>query len=82
MVAIVLPMLVVVRALASPATTLVVASTYVNNVKIIALFNFQVIPGSISHDKHVGTCGSGMLSNTVMLRDNGEWKCKYVNLFT
>ena len=70
LVAIVLPMLVVMRALASPATTLAVASTYVNNVKIIASFNFHVIPGIISHDEHVGTCGSGILGNIVMLRDN------------
>ena len=69
LVAIVLPVLVVVRALASPATTLAVASTYVNNVKIIASFNFHVIPG-ISHDEHVGTCGSGILGNIVVLRDN------------
>ena len=45
-VAIVLPMLVVMWALASPATTLAAASTYVNNVKIIASFNFHVIPGT------------------------------------
>ena len=69
-VAIVLPMLVVMRALASPATTLAVASTYVNDVKIIASFNFHVIPGIISHDKDVGTCGSGILGNIVVLRDN------------
>ena len=69
-VAIVLPVLVVVRALASPATTLVVASTYMNNVKIIASFNFHVIPGIISRDEHVGTCGSGILGNIVVLRDN------------
>ena len=79
---IVLPVLVVVRALASPATTLAVASTYVNDVKIIASFNFHVIPGIISRDKHIGTFGSGILGNIVMLRDNGEWRCKYVNLFT
>ena len=41
-----------------------------NDVKIIALFNFHVIPGIISRDKHVGTCGSGILGNIVMLRDN------------
>ena len=41
-----------------------------NNVKIIALFNFHVILGIISHDKHVGTFGSGILSNIVVLRDN------------
>ena len=46
-VVIVLLVLVVVRALASPATTLDVVSTYVNNVKIIALFNFHMIPGII-----------------------------------
>ena len=45
--AIVLAVLVVLRALASPATTLAVASTYVNNVKIIASFNFHMIPGII-----------------------------------
>ena len=69
-VAIVLPVLVVVQALASPATTLAVASTYVNNVKIIASFNFHVIPGIISHDEHVGTFGNGILGNIVVLRDN------------
>ena len=70
LVAIVLPVLVVVRALASPATTLAVANTYVNDVKIIASFNFHVIPGIISHDEHVGNCGSGILSNIIVLRDN------------
>ena len=63
-------MLVVMQALASPATTLAVASTYVNDVKIIASFNFHIIPGIISHDKHVGTCGSGILGNIVMLHNN------------
>ena len=63
-------MLVVVRALASPATTLAVVSTYVNDVKIIASFNFHVIPGIISRDEHIGTCGSGILDNIVVLRDN------------
>ena len=60
-VAIVLPMLVVVRVLASPATPLAVVSTYMNDVKIVASFNFHVIPGTISRDKHVGTFGSGIL---------------------
>ena len=69
-VAIVLPVLVVMRALASPATTLAVASTYVNYVKIIASFNFHVIPGIISRDKHVGIFGSGIFGNIVVLRDN------------
>ena len=46
-VVIVLLVPVVVRALASPATTLDVVSTYVNNVKIIASFNFHMIPGII-----------------------------------
>ena len=69
-VAIVLPVLVVVQTFASPATTLAVVSTYVNNVKIIASFNFHVIPGIISCDEHIGTCGSGILSNIVMLHDN------------
>ena len=78
-VAIALPMLVVVRAPASPATTLVVAGTYV---KIIASFNFHVIPGIISCDEHVDTFGASILGNIVVLRDNGEWRCKYVNLFT
>ena len=63
-------MLVVVQALVSPATTLAVAGTYVNNVKIIASFNFHVISGIISCDKHVGTFGSGILGNIVMLCDN------------
>ena len=69
-VVIVLPVLMVVQALASPATTLAVASTYMNDVKIIASFNFYVIPGVISRDKHIGTFGSGILSNIIMLRDN------------
>ena len=72
---IVLPMLVVILALASPATTLAVASTYVNNVKIIASFNVYMIPGVISRDEHVGTFGSGILGNIIVLRDNGEWRC-------
>ena len=63
-------------------TTLTVESTYVNDVKIIASFNFHMIPGIISHDEHVGTFGSGILSNIIVLRDNGEWRCKYVSLFT
>ena len=67
---IVLPVLVVMRALTSPATTLAVASTYVNNVKIIASFNFHVIPGIISCYEHVGTYGSGILDNIIMLHDN------------
>ena len=46
-VTIVLVMLVVMRALASPATTLAVVSTYMNHVKIIASFNF---PGIISRE--------------------------------
>ena len=75
-------MLVVVRALASTATTLTVASTYVNDVKIIASFNFHMIPSNISRNEDVGTFGSGILGNIVVLRDNGEWRCKYVNLFT
>ena len=49
-VAIVLSMLVVVRALATPATTLAVVSTYVNDVKTISSFNFHMIPGIISCD--------------------------------
>ena len=53
--AIVLPVLVVMRALASPATTLAVASAYVNDDKIIASFNFCVIPDIISRDERVGT---------------------------
>ena len=82
MVAIVLAVLVVMRALASPATILSVASTYGNDVKIIASFNFHVIPGIILRDKHVGTFGSGILGNIVVLLDNGEWRCKYVSLFS
>ena len=39
-------------------------------VKIIASFNFHVIPGIISCDEHVGTCGSGILGNIIVLRDN------------
>ena len=70
LVAIVLPVLVVVRVLASPATTLAVVSTNVNHVKIVAPFNFHVIPGIISRYEHVGTCGSGILGNIVMLHDN------------
>ena len=69
-VAIVLPVLVVVRALAYPAITLVVASTYVNDVKIIASFNFHMILGIISCDEHVGACACGILGNIVVLRDN------------
>ena len=69
-VAIVLFMLVVVRALASPATTLAVASTYVNDVKIIASFNFHMIPGIISRGEHFGTFGCGILCNIVGLCDN------------
>ena len=75
LVAIVLPMLVVVRALASPTTTLAVASTYVNDVKII---DFDIIPGVISRDEHVGTFGNGIHGNIVVLRDNGEWRCKCI----
>ena len=60
----------VMRALASPTTTLAVASTYVNDVKIIASFNFHVIPGIISHDEHVDIFGSGILNNIVVLHDN------------
>ena len=41
-----------------------------NEAKIIASFNFYVIPGIISHDKHVGTFGSGILGNIIMLHDN------------
>ena len=69
-VAILLLVLVVVRALASLATTLAVASTYMNDVKIIASFNFYVIPGIISHDEHVGTCGSSILCNIIVLCDH------------
>ena len=67
-VAIVLHALVVVQALASPATTLAAASTYVNDIKIIASFNFHMIPGIISCDEHVGTFGSGILGSIVVLR--------------
>ena len=69
-VAIVLSMLVVVRALATPVTTLAVVSTYMNDVKIISSFNFHMIPGIISCDEHVGTFGSGVLGNIVVLCDN------------
>ena len=68
--AIVLLVVVVVRALASSATTLVVVSTYMNDVKIIASFNFHGIPGFISRDEHVGTFGSDIFSNIVVLHDN------------
>ena len=60
----------VVQAVASPATTLAVASTYMNDVKIIASFNFHVIPGIISRDEHIGTFGSSILGNIIMLCDN------------
>ena len=72
--AIVLAVLVVVRALASPATTLAVMSTYMNDAETIASFNFHVIPGIISCDEHIGTFGSGILGNIVMQHDKGEWK--------
>ena len=57
-----------------------------NNVEIIVSFNFHVIPGIISCDKHVGTFGSGILGNIVVLHDNvtmenGDVR-KYINLFT
>ena len=42
----------------------------VNDVKIIASFNFHMIPGIISRDEHVGTFGGGILSNIVILHDN------------
>ena len=61
-------LLMVVRALGSPATTLVIASTY--NVKIIASFNFHAIAGTVSRDEHIGTCASGILGNIVVLCDN------------
>ena len=76
---IVLPVLIVVQALAYPATTIAVSSTYVNDVEII---NFHVIPRIISHDECVGTFGSGILGNIVVLYDNGEWRCKYISLLT
>ena len=41
-----------------------------NDVKIIASFNFHVIPFVISHDKHIGICGSGILGNIVVLHGN------------
>ena len=69
--------------LASPATTLAVAITYVNDVKIIASFNFYVIPGIISRDEHVGTFGSDILGNIVtcyVTMENGDVH-KYVSLF-
>ena len=57
-----------------------------NNVKIIVSFNFHVIPGIISCDEHVGTFGSGILDNIIVLRDNVTMEngdvCKYINLFT
>ena len=83
---IVLPVLVVVQALASPAITLAVASTYVNDVKIIVSFNFHIIPGIISRDEHVGTFGSGILGNTIMLHDNVTMEngdvSTYISLFS
>ena len=45
-------------------------------------FNFHVIPGIFSCDEHIGTFGSGILGNIVLLYDDGEWRCKYVSLFT
>ena len=70
--AIVLPMLVVMQALASPATTLASCFEHLreNNAKIIASFNFHMIPGIISCDKHVGTFGSGILGNIIVLCGN------------
>ena len=65
--AIVLAVLVVVRALASPATTPAVAGSYVNDAKII---NFHMIPGIISCDEHIGPFGSGTLGRIVVIRDN------------
>ena len=70
---------------ASTCITLTVKSTYANDVKIIASFYFHVILGIISRDEHIGTFGSGILGNIVVLCDNvtmREWRCKYVNLFT
>ena len=29
-----------------------------------------MIPGIISRDEHIGTCGSGILGNIVVVRDN------------
>ena len=58
-------MLVVMRALASSATTLAVASTHVDDVKII---NFYMITGIISLDAHFGTFGSEILGNIISLR--------------
>ena len=43
-----------------------------HHVKIIASFNYHVIPSIISRDEYVGTFGSGILGNNVVLRDNGE----------
>ena len=51
-------------------TTLAVVSTCVNDVKIIASFNFHMILGIISLDEHVGTFHSGILRNIIMLHDN------------
>ena len=70
--AIVLPVLVVVQALAPPATTLASCCKHlrVNNAKIIASFNFNMVPDIISCDKHIGTFGSSILSNIIMLRGN------------
>ena len=62
--------LVVVQALPFPATTLAVVSTYMNDIKIIASFNFHMTLGIISRDEHVGTFGSGILSNIIVLHDN------------
>ena len=75
--AIVLAVLVVVRA--SYLLLPDLGSTYVNNGKII---NFCVIPGIMSRDEDFGTFGSGTLGNIVVLCDNGEFRCKYVSLFT
>ena len=40
---------------------------YMNDVKIIY---FHVIPGIIIRNKHVGTFGSSILGNIIVLHDN------------
>ena len=80
LVAIVLLVLVIIQALASPATTLAVVSTYVNHVKIVASFNFHVIPGTSSRDEHIETCGSGILGNIVVLCDNVTMENGHVSM--
>ena len=72
--AIVLPVLVVVRALASPATTLAVANTYVNDVNIIPSFNFHVIPGIFHVTSTLALLAvvSSVISSCYVTMENGD----------